>query len=167
VRLGTRYRPLFFSPLDIDPPGKGDSPVSSPGSARSPLSTILNRALRYCRRLENAALDFVCLEEISEKIDLSRDAEDEVYVPLNRGIKTQIRSPNESRKTRTSTTFNSRGRANSKGKTESPRKNGKAVKEKDGPSRDDCARGTMPFRPLFHFFERFRFSLLSSPFRVN
>jgi len=37
------------------------------------ISLILKKTSEYCRRLENAALDFVCLEEIHEKIDLSRD----------------------------------------------------------------------------------------------
>jgi hypothetical protein len=69
-----------------------DPPAVSPGAAEEvQLSTILNRTLRYCRRLENVALDFVCLEEISERIDLSRDKEDEVYVPMGAGIRTQIK----------------------------------------------------------------------------
>jgi len=55
------------------------------------LPALLNKSLRYCRRLEKAALDFVCLEEISEKIDYSREREDEIYVPLSTGIRTQIK----------------------------------------------------------------------------
>jgi outer membrane lipoprotein-sorting protein len=55
------------------------------------LPAILNKALRYCRRLEKASLDFVCLEEISEKIDYSREREDEIVVPLTTGIRTQIK----------------------------------------------------------------------------
>jgi hypothetical protein len=50
----------------------------SAGEKRLP--AILNRAGGYCRRLEKAALDFVCLEEVSEKIDYSRDREDEVSI---------------------------------------------------------------------------------------
>ncbi len=34
---------------------------------------VLKKAREYCRRLERAAIDFICLEEVSEKIDLSRD----------------------------------------------------------------------------------------------
>ncbi len=34
---------------------------------------LLKKAAEYCRRLERSALDFICLEEISEKLDLSRD----------------------------------------------------------------------------------------------
>jgi hypothetical protein len=37
------------------------------------LGLVLKSSREYCRRLERAALDFVCIEEVSEKIDLSRD----------------------------------------------------------------------------------------------
>ena len=37
------------------------------------LPDILKAAAEYCRRLENSALDFVCLEEITEKINRSRE----------------------------------------------------------------------------------------------
>ena len=37
------------------------------------LALILRSAREYCARLERAALDFVCLEEVGEKLDLSRD----------------------------------------------------------------------------------------------
>jgi hypothetical protein len=37
------------------------------------LPDILKAAAEYCRKLENAALDFVCLEEITEKINRSRE----------------------------------------------------------------------------------------------
>ena len=70
-------------------PGSSGAFPGPPQEVR--LAPILNKALRYCRRLERAALDFVCLEEIAEKIDLSKDEEDEIYVPLGTGIRTQIR----------------------------------------------------------------------------
>jgi len=83
---------LLFQGLTCLGQEKTEPPVSPPGeTGEVRLSAILNRSIRYCRRLENVALDFVCLEEISEKIDLSRDKEDEIYVPLNRGIRTQIK----------------------------------------------------------------------------
>jgi hypothetical protein len=44
--------------LDVDP---------------SQLALILRSAREYCTKLERAALDFVCLEEVAEKLDLSRD----------------------------------------------------------------------------------------------
>lgn len=37
------------------------------------LDEVLKETRAYCRRLQNAALDFVCLEEIFEKIDFTRD----------------------------------------------------------------------------------------------
>ena len=37
------------------------------------LALILRSAREYCAKLERAALDFVCLEEVGEKLDLSRD----------------------------------------------------------------------------------------------
>ena len=40
---------------------------------RRTLEEILNKESEYCRRLELAALDFVCLEVITEKINQSRD----------------------------------------------------------------------------------------------
>jgi hypothetical protein len=47
-----------------DPPPKAD-PFQ--------LALTLRAARSYCRRLERAAMDFVCMEEISERIDPSRD----------------------------------------------------------------------------------------------
>jgi hypothetical protein len=38
------------------------------------LSQILRKTRDYCRRLEKAALDFVCREEVSERIDNSKDS---------------------------------------------------------------------------------------------
>ena len=90
--LGQVFALFFSHPFVSLGQEKADPPAVSPGEAEEvQLSTILNRALRYCRRLENVALDFVCLEEISERIDLSRDKEDEVYVPMGAGIRTQIK----------------------------------------------------------------------------
>jgi hypothetical protein len=37
------------------------------------LALVLKSAREYCRRLERAALDFVCVEEVSELVDLSRE----------------------------------------------------------------------------------------------
>ncbi|MGB7294001.1 MAG: hypothetical protein WBC70_00280 [Candidatus Aminicenantales bacterium] len=56
------------------------------------LADILRRVGHYCDRLEKASLDFVCLEEITEKIDYSRDKSDEIYI-IPGGIRTQIRIP--------------------------------------------------------------------------
>jgi hypothetical protein len=47
---------------------------SSPKNARQQRRVeILEKTGEYCRRLEKAALDFVCLEDVSERIDMSRD----------------------------------------------------------------------------------------------
>ena len=47
------------------------APPSQPDSAQ--LVLILRSAREYCGKLERAALDFICLEEVEEKLDLSRD----------------------------------------------------------------------------------------------
>lgn len=38
------------------------------------LALVLKSAREYCRRLEAAALDFICTEEVAEQVDLSRDS---------------------------------------------------------------------------------------------
>lgn len=40
------------------------------------LGLVLKQARQYCARLERAALDFICLEEVTENVDISRDARD-------------------------------------------------------------------------------------------
>jgi len=47
-------------------------PVKPPEDAFQ-LGLVLKSARQYCARLEKAALDFICLEEVSEKLDQSRD----------------------------------------------------------------------------------------------
>jgi hypothetical protein len=54
------------------------------------LADILRKAGQYCARLEKASLDIVCLEQITEKIDYSRDRSDGIYL-MPGGIRTQIR----------------------------------------------------------------------------
>lgn len=83
---------FLFLPLIAQDMGTTEpSTAGQEKAGGSQLPVVLNKALRYCRRLEKAALDFVCLEEITEKIDYSRDREDEIYVPLSTGIRTQIK----------------------------------------------------------------------------
>ena len=48
---------------------------------QSRLASVLKGGREYCRRLETAALNFVCLEEASERIDLSRDGKAIVVNP--------------------------------------------------------------------------------------
>lgn len=45
------------------------------GPAPVDLEAILEHEAEYCRRLESAALEFVCLEDVVEKIDQSKDIE--------------------------------------------------------------------------------------------
>ncbi len=55
-------------------------PVKPPEDAFQ-VGLILESARRYCARLEKAALDFICLEEVSERLDQGRDR-------LSPGVKT-------------------------------------------------------------------------------
>jgi len=45
---------------------------SLPGSDQE-LERILRSAADYCKKLENSALEFVCMEQITEKINMSKD----------------------------------------------------------------------------------------------
>ncbi|OGD21331.1 MAG: hypothetical protein A2W03_03820 [Candidatus Aminicenantes bacterium RBG_16_63_16] len=47
------------------------APPSQPDPAQ--LALILRSAREYCGKLERAALDFICVEEVEEKLDLRRD----------------------------------------------------------------------------------------------
>lgn len=47
--------------------------ASQESPAQINLNTILKKVEEYCHRLENGVYDFVCKEEISEKINYSRD----------------------------------------------------------------------------------------------
>jgi hypothetical protein len=52
--------------------GLGGQGVQKPG-ADPTLAFIVDSARKYCAKLERAALDFVCMEEVEEKLNLSRD----------------------------------------------------------------------------------------------
>lgn len=48
--------------------------IAQAGDALRPdLGKILEREAQYCLRLEQAALNFVCLEDIAEKVNLTKD----------------------------------------------------------------------------------------------
>jgi len=53
------------------------------------LGLVLKSARQYCARLEKAALDFICLEEVSEKLDQGHDR-------LSPGVKTSPVASNNS-----------------------------------------------------------------------
>jgi len=61
---------LFFV-FRADRPAASSTPQSS---EQIPPATILGKVREYCHRLEKGAYDFICMEEISEKIDLSRSS---------------------------------------------------------------------------------------------
>jgi hypothetical protein len=63
--------------------------IQRPEAASPPLAAILTAARDYCARLERAALDFVCLEEVEERLDLSRDER----VDLERAARAAGRDP--------------------------------------------------------------------------
>ncbi len=54
--------------------GLGAQQKQAPTSDTFEFAVVLKAAREYCRKLEKAALDFVCLEEIKEEIDFSRDS---------------------------------------------------------------------------------------------
>lgn len=65
---------LLFSPLILAASkNPGTQSTSEKNAEQERLKEILRKTGQYCRLLEKAAIDFVCLEEISEKIDRSRD----------------------------------------------------------------------------------------------
>lgn len=54
-------------------PGLGGQATTTPQPDAAQLAIILRSAREYCGKLERAALDFICMEEVEERIDLSRD----------------------------------------------------------------------------------------------
>ena len=64
---------IAMSWVSLPAQNKG-TPTNAPSAAPSvDLETILKKTAEYCRKLEAVAFDFVCLEEISEKVDLLLD----------------------------------------------------------------------------------------------
>ncbi len=47
--------------------------IQTPDSISPSLASVISSAREYCAKLERAALDFVCIEEVEEKLDLSLD----------------------------------------------------------------------------------------------
>jgi len=45
----------------------------TPEAALPPLASVLSAAREYCAKLERAAIDFVCMEEVEESLDLRLD----------------------------------------------------------------------------------------------
>jgi hypothetical protein len=74
--LGPALALVFCIPPLLPGPALQDaSQVPSRAQTLDPFQTalVLKAAREYCRRLEKAAIDFVCREETTERIDLSRD----------------------------------------------------------------------------------------------
>jgi hypothetical protein len=63
--------------------------TQSPDPASPPLATILATARDYCAKLERAALDFVCLEEVEERLDLRHDERSD----LERAAQSKAKDP--------------------------------------------------------------------------
>jgi hypothetical protein len=133
--LGLTISLLFSQPLISLRPEMANSSTMSQGPTKEVrLAAILNKSIKYCRKLEKAALDFVCLEEISEKIDYSRDREDEISFPLPEGIRTQIKIAK--RKQENTYLYDFQFTRKGELKKESRNlleKNGKMAKEKEAP----------------------------------
>jgi hypothetical protein len=59
----------------------GRPPNSQIQENQKRLTAILSKARSYCQRLERAALDFVCQEEVSERYDATRETTQDLLVP--------------------------------------------------------------------------------------
>jgi hypothetical protein len=60
--------------IDFSAPNVIENQIQSNGQAdQSRLAEILKRTGEYCKKLDKAAFDFVCLEEIEEKTNFERD----------------------------------------------------------------------------------------------
>jgi hypothetical protein len=66
---------LFFISTNFSrsPAQAQKTPAAKVPAAAVDLETLLRKAAEYCQKLEGAALDFVCTEEIAETIDLALD----------------------------------------------------------------------------------------------
>ena len=60
-------------------------PAPPPEADAFQLGLVLQAARRYCARLEKAALDFVCFEEVSEVLDPGRDRRGPAVTPSPEG----------------------------------------------------------------------------------
>jgi hypothetical protein len=69
---------LIISSLNIFPQEE-----PSQKNDQASIGEILVKAGKYCRRLENASLDFVCIEAASEKVDYSKDVPQEESKPVS------------------------------------------------------------------------------------
>lgn len=67
----SRIRALFLIGLFLG--GLVGQEARPPDAAPPSLVSVLSSAREYCAKLERAALDFVCTEEVEEKLDLSLD----------------------------------------------------------------------------------------------
>jgi len=61
---------IFLLSTPLPAQNKG-TPTNAPSAAALDLETILRKTAEYCMKLEAVAFDFVCREEIAEKIDPS------------------------------------------------------------------------------------------------
>jgi len=77
------------------------------GQTDSALDTILDKARKYCQRLDKAALDFVCREEVKERANVLKGPTATSVVPgvtgyaTDSGRLTTVAAPPEEFKTTT------------------------------------------------------------------
>jgi hypothetical protein len=64
---------LFIAVLAARSPAPAQKKAAAKLAANVDLEDLLRKAAEYCRKLEGAVLDFVCREEVSERIDPSYD----------------------------------------------------------------------------------------------
>jgi hypothetical protein len=76
--------------------GLAGQEVRTPANAAPSLASVISSAREYCAKLERAALDFVCLEEVEERLDLSLDDR----AGLERTAQARVRDPGTQIETR-------------------------------------------------------------------
>lgn len=70
--------------------------IQAPDNATPSLASVISSAREYCAKLERAALDFVCIEEVEERLDLSLDDR----AGLERTAQARVRDPGTQMETR-------------------------------------------------------------------
>jgi hypothetical protein len=68
----------FLNPVEEN--GQEKTEDNTKKEIEAKLDKILEKTKQYCRRLESFVFDFVCLEEITEKIDHSREISREIFL---------------------------------------------------------------------------------------
>lgn len=72
---------MALTVLPVRAKTRAGSPDPQTADNQQRLAAILTKARGYCQRLERAALDFVCQEEVSERYDVTRETTQDLLVP--------------------------------------------------------------------------------------